>query len=111
MSLYVYTHSGLVHRPPPSVVGILPHDVVLVEDVEQLVGEALGKVGGVAEALHLEEHLRLSGEVEKGLELALKVACAPKWFDSRVSWNQNDEALRRNSLMDKSKENLPIAFH
>ena len=26
--------------------------------------------------------------------LGLKVTCAPKWFDSRISYNQNDETLK-----------------
>jgi len=41
---------------------------------------------------------------------SLKVPCAPKWFDSRVSNNQNDETLSQNSLRYLSKVKLPIAL-
>ena len=40
------------------------------------------------------------------------VPCAPKWFDSRVSFTltPNGDAFRRNLLMYMSKANLQIAL-
>ena len=46
---------------------------------------------------------------EQGVR-ALKVPCAPKGFDSRVSNKQNDETLSETSLRYLSKANLPIAL-
>ena len=37
--------------------------------------------------------------------------CAPKWFDSRVSYPQNDETLSRISPKYLSKANLPSAIN
>jgi len=40
----------------------------------------------------------------------LKVALSAQVIRPRVSYNQNDETLRRNSLMYMSKAHLPIAL-
>jgi len=38
----------------------------------------------------------------------LKVPCAPKWFGSRVSNDQNDETISRNLLRYLSEANFPM---
>ena len=40
-----------------------------------------------------------------------KVPCAPKRFDSRFSYNQNEETFSRSSLRYLSKASLPIAVN
>jgi len=49
--------------------------------------------------------LELSGEFN------LKCALCAEVLRRRVSYNQNDETLSRNSLRYLSKANLPIAVH
>jgi len=63
---------------------------------------------------HGREHdsdLQRKEEINTYIYIGLKVPYASKVIQLRVSYTQNNETLRQNSLMYTRKANRPIAVH